>query len=191
MLLSLFLLATHALTAAPALAAAPGKDPPVRVWFNSDGNYALGDRAKVHAKSAADGYLIVLRADAAGRVRVLFPLDPQGDQRITGGKKYELKSRAGREAFIADDTSGHGTVLAAIAQSPFRVEEFVQEGRWDLRALSDTSVRDDPEAGLIDLIRRMKAPDDHFDYDVETYVVSEQYARRLYPYPYAGLGWWG
>lgn len=191
MLMSLLLLASHGFTAAPAAAPAAAQDPPVRVWFNSDGNYALGDRAKVYAKSAQDGYLIVLRADAAGRVRVLFPLDPGGDQRITGGKKYELKSRAGREAFIADDTSGHGTVLAAIAQSPFRVDEFVREGRWDLRALSTDDVREDPEVGLIDLARRMNAPDGQFDYDVETYVVSEQYARRLYSYPHAGLGWWG
>ena len=80
-----------------------------------DGNYAYGDRAKVYAKSAQDAYLIVLRSDGAGRVRVLFPLEPQGNQRITAGKKYELKSRGGREAFVADDSSGHGIVLAAIS----------------------------------------------------------------------------
>jgi hypothetical protein len=116
MLIPLLLLVSHGPTAAPAAVHAAGDDPPVRVWFNSNGNYAYGHRAKVYAKSAADGYLIVLRSDGAGRVRVLFPLEPQGDQWIIGGKKYELKSRGGREAFIADDTSGHGTVLAAIFQ---------------------------------------------------------------------------
>jgi Domain of unknown function (DUF4384) len=192
MSLSLFLLATHALAvAAPAAAPAAGQDPPVRVWFNSDGNYALGDRAKVYAKSAQDGYLVVLRADAAGRVRVLFPLDPRDDQRITGEKKYELKSRAGREAFVADDTSGHGTVVAAVSQSPFRVDEFVQDGRWNLQALS-AGISEDPEAGLLDLVRRMQPADGQFKYDAETYVVSQQYARQFYGYPYAGLGWgWG
>ncbi len=191
MLMSLLLLAFPG--PFPAAAPVPGSadDPPVRVWFNADGNYAVGDRAKVYAKSLADGYLIVLRSDADGRVRVLFPLDPGDDQRITGGKKYELKSRGGREAFIAADTNGHGTVLAAISESPFRVDEFTENGHWNSRALSDELVRDDPEAGLIDLVQRMKAPDARFDYDVETYVISEQYARRLYPYPYAGLGWWG
>jgi hypothetical protein len=193
MSMSLLLLAAYGLTAAPAPAPAAAmrvQDPPIRVWFNSDGNYAVGDRAKVYAKAQEDGYLVVLRADAEGRVRVLFPLDPRDDQRITGGKKYELKSRAGREAFIADDTSGHGTVVAAIAQSPFAVDEFVQEGRWNLRALA-AGIGEDPEAGLIDLVRRMKPSGEHFDYDVETYVVSEQYARRFYGYPYAGMGWWG
>src|SRR2546422_6174633 len=33
----------HSLTAAVA------SDPPVRVWFNSDGHYQFGDRAKVYA----------------------------------------------------------------------------------------------------------------------------------------------
>jgi hypothetical protein len=190
MLISLLLLASHGLTT-PAVVATAGDDPPVRVWFNSHGNYAYGDRAKVYAKSAADGYLIVLRSDGAGRVRVLFPLDPQGDQRITGGKKYELKSRGGREAFIADDTSGHGTVLAAVSNSPFRVDAFAQNGRWDTQALSDQHVRDDPESGLLSLVQRMNTSGEHFDFDVATYVVSEQYARDLYPDPYAGLGWWG
>lgn len=192
MLIPLLLLASHLPAAALAVAPSTGKDPPVRVWFNSDGDYAPGDRAKVYAKAAEDGYLIVLRSDGAARVRVLFPLDPEGDQRITGGRKYELKSRAGREAFVADDTGGrHGTVLAAISESPFRVEEFAHNGRWDSDALSDPRVGDDPEWGLIDLVQRMKTPDQPFDYDVATYVVSERYARDLYTYPGAGPGWWG
>jgi hypothetical protein len=160
------------------------QDPPVRVWFNSDGNYAHGDRAKVYAKSAQDAYLIVLRSDGAGRVQVLFPLEPQGEQQITGGKKYELKSRGGREAFVADDSSGHGTVLAAISASPFRVDQFAQSGRWDIQALSSPRVRDDAESGLLDLVERMKPPDQRFDYDVATYVVADQYARDRYADPY-------
>jgi hypothetical protein len=190
MLISLLLLVAHGFTA-PVVSAPAGDDPPVRVWFNSDGNYADGDRAKVYAKSAEDGYLIVLRADGAGRVRVLFPLEPQGDQRITGGKKYELKGRGGREAFIAEDIGGHGMVFAAISTSPFRVEEFARTGRWDSQSLSNPLVRDDPEWGLLSLVQRMTPSGEHFDFDVATYVVSEQYARRLYPYLDAGPGWWG
>jgi hypothetical protein len=190
---------TALLLLAPVTAAAPlalpvaSDDPPVRVWFNSDGNYAYGDRAKVYVKSAQDGYLIVLRSDGTGRVRVLFPLEPQGEQRITGGKKYELKSRAGREAFVADDTDGHGAVVAAISQSPFRVDQFAQDGLWNLGALSTPRVRDDAESGLLELVRRMTASGQHFDYDVETYVVSERYAgdRYVNPYPYTAFGWWG
>lgn len=189
MSMSLLLLAAYGLTAAPAAVATASQDPPIRVWFNSDGNYAVGDRAKVYAKAVQDGYLVVLRADADGRVRVLFPLDPRDDQRITGGKKYELKSRAGREAFIADDTTGHGTVIAAVATSPFNFEGLTEDGRWNLRALAAGDIAADPEAGLIELVRRMRPADDRFDYDVETYVVSNQYARRMYPYAYAGPAW--
>jgi hypothetical protein len=189
---ALFLLALPAAAAPGAMPVAP-KDPPVRVWFNYDGDYAYGDRAKVYAKSARDTYLIVLRSDGAGRVRVLFPLDPQDEQRITGGKKHELKGRGGREAFVADDTSGAGTVLAAISDKPFRFDQFAQDGLWNTRALSNPRVRDDAEAGLLGLVQRMKTPDQHFDYDVAHYVVSDRYARDLYsyPYPYTGPAWWG
>jgi uncharacterized protein DUF4384 len=190
MLTALLLLASPTV-AAPAVMPLASKDPPVHVWLNSDGNYAYGDRAKVYAKSARDGYLIVLRSDGAGRVRVLFPLNPDAEQRVTGGKKYELKGRGGREAFVTDDTSGHGTVLAAVSESPFRVDEFTQNGLWNSGALSIPRVRDDAESGLLELVTRMKTPGQHFDYDVATYIVSERYARDLYPYPYAGPGWWG
>jgi hypothetical protein len=192
MLTVLLLLASTA-TAAPAAMPVASKDPPIRVWFNSDGTYGYGDRAKAYAKSAQDTYLIVLRSDGAGRVRVLFPLDPQDEQRITGGKKYELKGRGDREAFVADDSSGAGTVLAAISDKPFRLDQFAQNGLWDSRALSNPQVRDDAESGLLELVQRMKTPDQHFDYDVAHYVVSDRYARDLYsyPYPYAGPAWWG
>ncbi len=75
-------------------------DPPVRLWLSSHGDYAYGERAKVHARAAQDGYLVVLHADADGRVHVLFPIDPSGDQQVRGGKKYELKGRCDREAFM-------------------------------------------------------------------------------------------
>jgi hypothetical protein len=189
MWLSLLLLAAAAASVAPAEVAASKDDPPIRVWFNSSGNYAPGDRAKVYAKSDRNGYLIVLRADDAGQVRVLFPLDPNDPQQITGRKKYELKGRGGREAFMADD--GRGTVLAAVSATPFRLDQFVQDGRWDLRALSRSGVRDDAESGLLDLVRQMNPSGQPFEYDVATYVVAERFARDGYPYPYAGFGWWG
>ena len=192
MLMSLLLLSSSVLAVSPTLTPA-AKDPPVRVWFNSDGDYAYGDRAKVYAKAAEPGYLVVLRADADGKVRVLFPLDPAADQHVNGDKKYELKGRGGREAFVTDETRSHGTVLAAVSESPFRFEDFVRDGHWDFQALSDKHVRDDAEAGLLSLINRMKPSGEHFDYDVATYVVSDQFARRLNPYPYYwGYDpWWG
>src|SRR2546427_909761 len=133
MLTSLLLL--HSLTAAVA------SDPPVRVWFNSDGHYEFGDRAKVYAQAAQDGYLVVLRADAQGHVRVLFPIDPDGNQQIRGDKKDELKGRGGREAFVVDDTSGHGTVLAAVAKTPFQFDEFAKNGVFATAARDRKSTR--------------------------------------------------
>jgi hypothetical protein len=188
MLFSLLLLASASLSSSPEVSIV-SDDPPIRVWFNSDGDYAPGDRAKVYAKADRNGYLVVLRSDGDGLVRVLFPLDPSLSQQITGDKKYELKGRGGREAFVADH--GPGTVLAAVSAAPFRFDEFVQDGRWNLRALSGDGVRTDPESGLLELVNRMKPSDQPIEYDVATYVVDERFAMRdLYPYPHRGYGWW-
>ena len=103
MLIPLLLLASPAV---PATAVSPDaqKDPPVQVSFNDDGKYVYGDRARVYVRPAEDGYLVVLRSDDRGNIRVLSPLDPDDDQQVPGGKKYEAKGRGNREAFMVEDT---------------------------------------------------------------------------------------
>ena len=83
MLTSLLLLASTAGLAAPSAT----QDPPIHIWYNSGGDFAYRDRAKVYARAADSGYLVVLRADLNGRVRVLSPVDPDDDQHVSGGKK--------------------------------------------------------------------------------------------------------
>jgi hypothetical protein len=189
MLAPLLLLATALPSMTPVGASAANDDPPIRVWFNSSGNFAPGDRAKVYAKAGENGYLVVLRVDNAGRVRVLFPLEPGDPQQITGGKKYELKGRGGREAFVADDRMG--TVFAAVSSTPFQFDRFVRDGRWDYLALSTSTVREDVEWGLLDLVKQMNPSGPPFEFDLATYVVEERFARDRYGAPYAGFGWWG
>ena len=63
-------LSTAGAQTAPTLTAAS-----VRVWL-SDSNYQVGARARVFVNLRDPGYLVVLHADAAGRIRVLFPLSP-------------------------------------------------------------------------------------------------------------------
>jgi Domain of unknown function (DUF4384) len=190
MLLPLFMLLSSQPVASLPSNPSADPDPPVHVWLNSDGKYDLGDRAKVYARAGQAGYLVVLRADPDGRVRVVFPLDPRDDNRVQGGKKYELKGRGGHEAFMANDTTGHGTVLAAVAGAPFKFDEFEQNGRWDLDALSDGVAGKDAEAGLLAAVQRMLPGGEHFDFDVATYVASHpRYVVGPYPYPYPL--WWG
>jgi hypothetical protein len=195
MLLSLLMLLSSGPLRTPEVNPAADPDPPIHVWLNSDGNYALGDHAKVYVRAAQDGYLIVLHAAPDGRVRVLFPIDPRDDQHVQAHKKYEVKGRGGHEAFMVADTTGHGTLLAALAKEPFRLDEFEQNGRWDYQALSERAAASDPEAGLMSLIQRMQPTEAHYEYDVATYVAGvPRYAGYPYPYwgygPRAGLGFW-
>jgi uncharacterized membrane protein YgcG len=196
MLLALMVsLAVAAPTPAPARVvslATSSDDPRIKVWLNHD-DYRRGDKARVNVKLAEDGYLIVLRVDAEGRARVLFPLDPSDDAFIRGGETIEVRGRGDREAFYVDDRQGSGLVLAARATVPFKLDEFVRGDHWDYRVLDASKSGDDREAALLDIVQRM-SPDGHFDYDVVKYFVSTQhaYSDSYYPSTYVSVGFgWG
>ena len=192
MLLPLMLsLAGSALAPATAASARVVRDdPPIKVWLNHD-NYYRGDKARVNARLADDGYVVVLRADADGRVRVLFPLDPGDDAFVRGGETIEVRGRGDREAFYIDEREGSGLVLAARSATPFKFDPFVRGDHWDYRVLDVRQSGDDKEAALVDIVQRMT--DGHFDYDAVSYVVGTQAAYRdYYPSYYSvgfGSGW--
>jgi hypothetical protein len=165
LLLPLFLAGTAA-----SVGGAPGGDPPIRLWINNDGRFLRGDYAKVQVRTKDDGYLIVLHVDPEGYLRVLFPLDPDEDNFVRGGKKYEVRGRGGREAFEADGKGG-GTVYAAVSHESLRFDGFVMGDHWDYRALAPSRLSNNPEAELNELVRRMAQ--ENFDYDLLSYQVIE------------------
>ncbi|HEY6808314.1 MAG TPA: DUF4384 domain-containing protein, partial [Gemmatimonadales bacterium] len=189
--------------APPRASAARRDDPPIKVWLNNDNVFQQGDRAKVKLRVADDGYVIVLRADADGRVRVLYPLDPTDDDFIRGGKTFEVRGRGDRDAFEVDERSGEGTVLAAVSPQPFHFDAYVRGDHWDYRVFGERSVSDDPEAGLLDIVNAMAASN-HYDYDAVQYSIVDQsyaptsaiYADPFYhpfysPYPVCwSCGYW-
>jgi hypothetical protein len=176
-------------------AVARSNDPPIQVWLNSDNSFVRGERAKVYIRAAEDGYVVVLRADAEGHVRVLFPLDPNADAFARGDRKFEVRSRGDREAFTVDDGEGTGLVLAAWSATPFAFDGLVRGDHWDLSALGaqqtaadserNNAVREgsdtDREAALVAVVQAM-AGDNHFDYDVATYTVHSVTAYDGGPY---------
>jgi uncharacterized protein DUF4384 len=173
------------LTGTPAQpAAATRDDPPIRLWISNDRRFLPGDRAKVQVRTDYDGYLIVMHVDPEGRLRVLFPLDPDKDNFVRGGKKYEVRGRGGREGFEADAT-GRGTVYAAVSRDQFRFDGFTLGDHWDYQALAPARLREDPEPELTDLIHRMAQSS--FDYDLLNYeVIGRSAYASGYPSRYYG-----
>jgi hypothetical protein len=170
---------------APALPAGVSQDdPPIRLWINNDRRFLPGDRAKVEVRTREDGYLLVFHVDPDGRLRVLFPLDPDRDNFVRGGKKYEIRGRGDRESFEVDNTTGKGTIYAAVSRDPIRFDGFVLGDHWDYRALTPSRLPNDPEPDLNELVRRMAQSD--FDYDLINYYVNERVAYRDYTPSYYG-----
>jgi len=158
----------------PAVAiSAAQDDPPIQLWISNDRRFLPGERAKVQVRTEADGYLLVLHVDPDGYLRVLFPLDPDKDNFVRGGKNYEVRGRGDREAFEAD-SKGRGTVYAAVSREPYRFDNFVVGDHWDYRAMAPSRLSSNPEPELNELVRRMAMGD--FDYDILGYDVVDRAA---------------
>jgi hypothetical protein len=170
---------------------------PVTVRLNHD-QFNPGDRARVYVQTLQDGYLVVLHADADGRIRVLFPLDPTDDDFVRGGKEFELRGRSDRDAFQVQSNDGSGTVLAAVSPDAFNFEDFVRNDHWDFRALGAPSgeVRNDPLARLTEIVQKISGDSaGRFDYDYATYVVNSRAIASRYGYgggyyPHFGVGYY-
>jgi hypothetical protein len=148
-------------------------DPPIQLWISNDRRFLPGDRAKVQVRTDYDGYLIVLHVDPEGRLRVLFPVDPDKDNFVRSGKKYEVRDRGGREAFEVDAT-GRGSVYAAVSRDPFRFDGLTVSDHWDYRAMAPARLGEDPEPELNELVQRMAQGS--YDYDVLGYDVISRSA---------------
>ncbi len=169
--------------------AGPGHDTPVRLKLSSGGDYSPGDRARVHVKIAQHGYLLVLRMNADGTARVLFPLDPSEEAVVDGGIEMEVRGRGDREAFAVGGRDGGGVVLAAWSAKPFRTESWVRNGHWDLFAETDSTAARDPEAALVSMLDRVV--DGTFDYDVLAYTVAPERVVRAGGWYNPWYGGWG
>ncbi len=113
-------------------------------------------------------------------------IDP--DHALVRGDRVRVHVRTAEDAYVVVlRVDAGGTVLAAAAKSPFKFDEFVRGDHWDYRVLASDQAGDDPEAALLDIVRRM-AGDQHFDYDVATYTVMDV-AQRPYGSGYGAFGY--
>jgi hypothetical protein len=155
--------------------AGPG-DPAVRVTLNSNSVYDRGDRARVFVKVRDDGFVVVLQATPDGRVRPLFPADPNEPNHIAAGTKFEVRSHDDGEAFRVTETHGTGMVYVAFSAEPFKFDNFMTGDHWDQDAFPDSGVTGHEEQVMTDIVQQM-ATGAHFDYDLATYRIAPPFRR--------------
>lgn len=184
---ALLALIAAATAGSPAGAVAVPTDPPVELTLNG-GDYRPGDPVLVEVATGEDGYLLVLRADGEGFIRVLFPLDPDLDPFVRGNRRYAVQGRGDDASFLADDRGGTGTILAILSREPFAVGEYAVGTHWDYDRLRLDDPYGDVEAQLLAIARRM-TDNGRFAYDVLGYRVWGPGYESEQPVVVAGGGW--
>lgn len=185
------LLALLAATSASASAGVVGlpANEPVRLSLNG-GDYRPGDKVKVEVAPDHDGYLLVFRVDGDGYVRVLFPLDPDLDTYVRGGRRYALRGQHDDASFLADDRGGTGLILSVLSPERFSFAGYATASgqRWDYERLRLADPAGDAESQLLDLVDRM-TDRGNFEHDVVGYRVWGPGYESEQPVVVAGAGW--
>jgi len=151
-----------------AHAASSGSAAAVRVWLN-DSNYRVGARARVFVNLRDPGYLVVLHADAAGRIRVLFPLSPDEPAQAPAAATLQVSTWDDQTAFVVPAGSGMGTVVAVRSRTPPRFDDLRNDTGWDYaNSLLFQPTAGNPLAALLDIADRM-TNGARYQYDVATY----------------------
>lgn len=158
-------------TTPPTSAGPAARDArPVRVWLGSGGLLTRGAPVRVYVQAAQDGNLIVLHRRTDGRIEVLFPGSPKEDPYVRAGT-YEIQATRDRVAFVVSEPDGDGLVLAALASTAYRFDEFVRNAAWSTDELAPSWNESDGEGAASDVVQRMLG-DGYFNYDIATYSVA-------------------
>src|SRR5262249_55403300 len=129
------LVALVALFAGTSAAQLRPAENPVSIWVDRSSG-ASGNGARVYVRMSEDGYALVLKGDAVGNIRVLFPLDPTDDNFLRGGQSYELKGNNDQPALTSHEPNGPGVVLAVRSDQPFRFDRLAQGHEWNQSLLN-------------------------------------------------------
>lgn len=171
-----------ALLVAPSGSVGPGpvaapQSPPrstqatLQITLNAT-DFLPGSPVKVQIQSSQDGYMVVFQVDGEGRVRVLFPLDPDLDAFVRGGKRYEVRGGGNHQSFLADDRPGSGIIYAAVSRQPLSFGQFAVNFHWDYDVLRLQREDSDVEAELTAFVSRM-GDNVKFEYDLIGYRVYD------------------
>ncbi len=154
-----------------------GTEGRVTLWTDREDPYPRGAGARVFLSVDEPSYVTVFRVDTDGRIEVLFPRHPWGENFVRDREGLEVSGRRDGHSFVVDDYPGIGYLFAVASPDPLDFRELTRGDYWDYRLIDGGRIQGDPYVTLTDLAARM-APEGDYDYDVVPY-----YVERHYEYP--------
>lgn len=150
--------------------------PNVQVWLASNNVLRRGERARAYFRADDDAYVMIVRVNTDGRLRMLYPETPYDEGFVRRGSTYDVAEH-GRDALAADDYPGMGYIFAIASRDPFDFDRISYDRSWDYRRIGDRIQRD-PFQAMDELALRVV--DRRAQYSLN---YTEYYVERHYDYP--------
>ncbi len=97
----------------------------VEIWPNHhDGEYYEGDRITLNFRANRDAFVAIYSIDSRGRVNMLFPSSPNGDNFIQGGVTHQLPSGYDDYDLVVSGPDGVENIQIIASREPFPVPDW-------------------------------------------------------------------
>ena len=134
--------------------ALPGDTLQARVWLDRGDDPVLqeGDEVRLYYRTSGDAYASIFRIDTDGRISLIFPLHPDMDQAVMGGRDYRLIfADSPRWRVDEDPGAGYFFIVASPEPMDFSLFGFDVEEGWDLSGVGEV-VYEDPYVAIDDYV---------------------------------------
>ncbi len=140
--------------------------------------YYPGEEIHIYFKVSDDAFVVVYDVDTDGRVKLLYPMDPESSMPTRGGRTYRLPPTTSAWNYHISGPTGIEYVVAVASPEPFYWGEYMEDiaGSGVFETIST-----DPQLG-IERINQFIAPTRN---DMPYYVSDKTmfYVERRVPYP--------
>ena len=171
-------LAIGAVPPGRGLPARAESSPRIVVWTDA-GNDPLtrGETMTVRYRTDVDGYVTIMRVDTDGRLRVLFPRQPDDDNFARGGVEHRVPGRGGDYTLRVEEYPGEGFLFALVTLDPLEFPRLESGADFDYAALGVPSrITSDPYAIFAGILAGI-LPEGYLGYaqDAVPYFVEDQH----------------
>ncbi len=97
----------------------------VDVWTNhNDGEYYVGDNVVISFRTNRDAFVVLYSVDTRGRVNMIFPSEPGGNNFIRGGVTYQLPGGNDDFDLVVTGPGGVENIQAIASREKFTIPDW-------------------------------------------------------------------
>jgi hypothetical protein len=155
-------------------------DLDIEVWVDKgDGvTYNPGEEIKIYFQASTDCYVVIYNIDTRGYVHLLYPVDPDDDFYVEGGRTYRIPDRFDDYELTVDGPDGLEYIQAVASWEPLDLPNFPGEYEYEGQVYAYQLDGEDPFEFMAEINSEIAC----YDYASDVCIFSVEYPHPQWYY---------